>query len=131
MRRVLLALVATTAVMVLLLSYKTSVRQTTPQAAVSTPTQSPSAGTTNGSTTSSGSSSSSSGNKTVTGDSVDTRWGPVQVQVTKSSGKITDVEAVVYPNGNPRDEEINAQALPILKQEVLSAQSAQIDMVSG
>ncbi len=126
MRRVILALTVTVAVMVLLLSYKTAVRKTTPQAAVSTPAAPQTAGS-----TSSSSGSSSSGTKTVTGDSVDTRWGPVQVKVTKSSGKITDVEAVVYPTENPRDQEINAQALPILKQEVLTAQSAQIDMVSG
>jgi uncharacterized protein with FMN-binding domain len=35
------------------------------------------------------------------------------------------------PNGNPKDAEINAQALPILVQDTLSAQSADIDMVSG
>jgi uncharacterized protein with FMN-binding domain len=35
------------------------------------------------------------------------------------------------PNGNPRDQEINAYALPILVQESLDAQSANIDMVSG
>ncbi|HEY3506568.1 MAG TPA: FMN-binding protein [Actinocatenispora sp.] len=36
-----------------------------------------------------------------------------------------------YPNGNPRDAQINAYALPILAQEVVSAQSADIDTVSG
>ena len=36
-----------------------------------------------------------------------------------------------YPNGNGRDQEINAYALPILIQETLDAQSANIDMVSG
>jgi uncharacterized protein with FMN-binding domain len=55
----------------------------------------------------------------------------VQVQLTVASGKITNVSVVEYPNNNPRDQEINAQALPILVQETLSAQSAHIDMVSG
>jgi uncharacterized protein with FMN-binding domain len=131
MRRVLLALVATTAVMALLLGYKTSVRRTTPQAAASSPVSAPSAEATGGGSASTGSSGSGSGTKSATGDSVDTRWGPVQVKVTRANGKITDVEAVVYPTENPRDQEINAQALPILKQEVLAAQNAQIDMVSG
>jgi uncharacterized protein with FMN-binding domain len=51
--------------------------------------------------------------------------------VTISSGKITDVQALIYPNGNGRDEEINAYALPQLRQQVLTAQSANIDGVSG
>jgi uncharacterized protein with FMN-binding domain len=73
----------------------------------------------------------SSTGKTVTGDSTDTRWGPVQVRITVAGGRITDVAVVDYPNGNRRDEEINAQALPILVRETLDAQSANIDMVSG
>ena len=39
--------------------------------------------------------------------------------------------AVVYPDGNARDAQINAYALPVLAQEVVAAQSAQIDHVSG
>jgi uncharacterized protein with FMN-binding domain len=68
---------------------------------------------------------------TVTGDSTDTRWGPVQVEITVANGTITDVKVVDYPNGNGRDQQINARALPILVQETLDAQSAHIDMVSG
>jgi uncharacterized protein with FMN-binding domain len=48
-----------------------------------------------------------------------------------TGGKITDVTAVQYPNGNGRDQQINSYALPVLAQEALSAQSAQIDHVSG
>jgi uncharacterized protein with FMN-binding domain len=55
----------------------------------------------------------------------------VQVELTVAGGKITDVSVVQYPNGNGRDQEINARALPILIQETLKAQSASIDMVSG
>ncbi|GGM00542.1 hypothetical protein GCM10011594_20810 [Nakamurella endophytica] len=76
-------------------------------------------------------STSGSASRTVTGDAVDTRWGPVQVQLTVAGGKITDVQVVEYPANNGRDQEINAQALPVLVQETLSAQSARIDMVSG
>ncbi|GAB7005451.1 hypothetical protein JCM18899A_29240 [Nocardioides sp. AN3] len=48
-----------------------------------------------------------------------------------AGGKVTDVQVVDYPHGNPRDAEINSYALPILIKETLSAQSANIDMVSG
>jgi uncharacterized protein with FMN-binding domain len=61
----------------------------------------------------------------------DTRWGPVQVQVVASSGRITDVVVLQQPNGNSRDYEINSYALPVLRQQVLTAQSANIDGVSG
>jgi uncharacterized protein with FMN-binding domain len=61
----------------------------------------------------------------------DTRWGPVQVKLTLKNGKITDVAVVQYPDGNPRDQEINASALPVLVKETLDAQSADVDMVTG
>ena len=69
--------------------------------------------------------------KVVTGPSVDTRWGPVQVAITVKDNKITAVAVPVYPNGNNRDAEINSYALPVLVKETLSAQSAQINAVSG
>lgn len=71
------------------------------------------------------------GSQTVTGDQVQTEWGPVQVALTVADGQITEVAVPVYPNGNPRDVEINSYALPILVQSTLDAQSADIDMVSG
>jgi uncharacterized protein with FMN-binding domain len=75
--------------------------------------------------------SAAAGTTTVTGSVAQTRWGPVQVQLTVSGGKVTAVQVVQYPSSNGRDQEINAEALPILVRETLSAQSAQIDMVSG
>jgi uncharacterized protein with FMN-binding domain len=66
-----------------------------------------------------------------TGQAVDTRYGAVQVAITVSGGQITDVSVPQYPNTERRDEEINAQAIPILISETKSAQNAQIDMVSG
>ncbi|MBE3009710.1 FMN-binding protein [Microbispora sp. NEAU-D428] len=72
-----------------------------------------------------------SGEKTVTGDSADTRWGPVQVQIVISGGKLAGIKVPVAPANNRRDLEINNEALPILNEEALSAQSAQIDTVSG
>jgi uncharacterized protein with FMN-binding domain len=55
----------------------------------------------------------------------------VQVQITVRGGKITNVAVVDYPNGNPRDQEINSYAIPQLNQEVLAAQSGKIDTISG
>ena len=55
----------------------------------------------------------------------------VQVELTVSGGKITKVSVLQYPSGNPKDEEINDYALPILVQETTDQQSAGIDMVSG
>ena len=66
-----------------------------------------------------------------TGDPVDTRWGVVQVQITVQGGRIVDSQAIQYPNNNFRDQEINSYALPALHQEVLDAQSADIDAISG
>jgi uncharacterized protein with FMN-binding domain len=68
----------------------------------------------------------------VKGEVAQTRWGPVQVELTVSgSKKITRVRVLQYPNDNGRDVEINNYALPILMQETTDQQSAQIDMVSG
>ncbi|MGW5198951.1 FMN-binding protein [Streptomyces spiralis] len=80
---------------------------------------------------SSGGSGASSGTRTVTGETVRTRWGPVRVRITLKNGRITDVTAVSYPTDNPRDQEINSYALPQLRREALAAQSADIDSVSG
>lgn len=70
-------------------------------------------------------------NLVVNGTVAQTRWGPVQVQVHIGGGKITDVTVLRQPNGNRRDFEINSYAIPQLHDEVLQAQSAKIDAVSG
>ena len=69
--------------------------------------------------------------RTVTGGVAQTQWGPVQVQLTLKGSTITHVTLLQYPSGNPQDDQINSYALPILIQNTLNAQSAQIDMVSG
>lgn len=74
---------------------------------------------------------SAGGATTVTGDAAQTRWGPVQVQITVRNGRIIASEAVVYPQANHRDVEINSYAVPVLNDQAVSAQSAQIDGVSG
>jgi uncharacterized protein with FMN-binding domain len=67
----------------------------------------------------------------VNGSAEDTRWGTVQVRVAVSAGRIVDVVVLRQPDGNPTDQEINSYALPQLREQVLGAQSAQIDGVSG
>jgi uncharacterized protein with FMN-binding domain len=68
---------------------------------------------------------------TFTGASVYTRFGPVQVQITVANGRITNVSAPQYPTESFRDQQINAQAIPWLEQETISAQSANIQGVGG
>lgn len=68
---------------------------------------------------------------TATGDAVDARYGLVQVKVTAKNGKITDVTAVQLPNGDGRSMMISQQVEPMLKQQALAAQSANIQGVSG
>jgi uncharacterized protein with FMN-binding domain len=88
-----------------------------------------STGTSSG--TGSGTGTKRTGVYSVTGGVVNTRWGPVQVKVTFNGTRMTAVDVLQQPDGNGRDQEINAQALPILTQEALAAQSGQIDAVSG
>ena len=86
-----------------------------------------------GNSGSSGSSSSGSTYKdgTYTGSVADAYYGNVQVQATISGGKITDVTFLQYPNDNGTSMYINSQAMPLLKQEAIAAQSANVDGVSG
>ena len=55
----------------------------------------------------------------------------VQVRLTLTNGKITAVSAVQVPDGDPHSAQISDFSIPILRQEVLSAQSASINAVSG
>jgi len=68
---------------------------------------------------------------TYTGDSVGTRFGDVQVRVTISGGSITDVTAVHLTDADGRSVQISNRAAPILRQEVLASQSANVSNVSG
>jgi len=66
---------------------------------------------------------------TFTGDSVDVRYGFVQVKITVENGKITDAQAVQAPSG--RNDRWTQRAVPILRQQTLEAQSANITGASG
>lgn len=134
MRRITFWLLSTVSILVLLFSYRTSTMGAEAVGPSTSISRSDSAATGSAGSTSqpSGSSSSTaSGAKTYTGEQAQTQWGIVQVSITVTDGKITAVDVPEYPSGNGRDQEINAYALPVLKQETLTAQSAQIDTVSG
>ncbi|WP_345371867.1 FMN-binding protein [Frondihabitans cladoniiphilus] len=68
---------------------------------------------------------------TFDGATTETRFGPVQVEIVVSAGKITDVVALQLTNEGGRSVEISNYAAPILRTEALSAQSAKIQSVSG
>jgi uncharacterized protein with FMN-binding domain len=124
MKRIATWFLSTVTVVVLMFGYHTST-----SGAVTT--ASPPAVVGSSSTGGRPSTTESTTSSTVTGDVAQTQWGPVQVALAVSSGRITDVQVVQYPSGNSKDEEINGYALPVLIQETLDAQSADIDMVSG
>ena len=68
-------------------------------------------------------------NGTFTGPSVFVNYGNVQVQITVVNGRITDAVAVKAPSG--KNDRYTNMAVPILKQQTLAAQSANIRGVSG
>ncbi|MDX3129496.1 FMN-binding protein [Streptomyces europaeiscabiei] len=71
-----------------------------------------------------------SGAQVLTGTTVQTDYGPVQVRITVSGGKITAAEAVQAPSGG-RSTQITADSVPKLNQAAVAAGSADIDAVSG
>jgi uncharacterized protein with FMN-binding domain len=132
MGRIATWLLATACGLVLLFSYHTStmgpgapVRAAGVVALPSAPAATPSSGAGRPTTSTTGT------DTVVTGPAVETRRGPVQVQVRVANGRLADVVTLALPDSNFRDERINAYAVPILRQEALDAQSAKIDSVSG
>jgi uncharacterized protein with FMN-binding domain len=149
-KRVALAIVGTITGLVMFLSFKTHALGSTvnPPAAVSSANAGAAAGSSagrnssggsgasrsGGSTSkqpSSGSSGSSSATSTVTGDTAQTLYGPIEVRITVKDGKVTAASAVEYPSQDPRDAQINYYAIPILNREAVQADSANIAHVSG
>jgi uncharacterized protein with FMN-binding domain len=135
-RRNAAVLLATAATVGVLFLYPTSTNRGTAQARPGL-TQAPAGivtpapGPTSGGTTSGTTGGTGTGNTVVNGASADTVYGPVQVQLTISGGKIVSAVAIDYPQTGGRDREINSYAIPQLQQETVAAQSAQIDSVSG
>ncbi|HTJ35576.1 MAG TPA: FMN-binding protein [Dactylosporangium sp.] len=128
MRRLTLWIVSTAAAMILLFSYRTSFGASGPPGPApvleAPPGPVPAA---------SGPSAPGSPGQAVTldGPVARTRYGPVQVEVRLQGRTIVDVRPLRWPDANDRDAEISAAALPRLRSEVLAAQSAHVDTVSG
>ncbi len=139
MKKIVLAVMTTISGLVMLFSYHTStqsVAATAPEETDTGNTQSDAGTTTTApsaqpTASASPSASGSGGDGTYTGDAVETRWGTVQVEITVENGTITSADAVQFPSENPRDQQINAYAVPALNAEAVQAQSASIDAVSG
>jgi uncharacterized protein with FMN-binding domain len=96
----------------------------------STPSSTPSASTPS-STSGSSSSKAATVSGTFDGTTAQTQYGPVQVEIVVSAGTITDVKALQLTDQGGRSVEISNEAAPILRTEALSAQSADIQSVSG
>lgn len=66
-----------------------------------------------------------------TGNTAQTAWGPVQVQITVSGGQITAAKALQWPNGDRRSQSIAQQSIPYLIQQTLTTKSANVLGVTG
>jgi uncharacterized protein with FMN-binding domain len=133
MRRALAALFATLAGVVLLANFHTAaggkLRTVTAPSTSTTPAAG--AGPPSSATTSQTTSATAPGTRQIDGPVVATQFGDVQVRVTISNGKITDVQPLQMPFDRRHSQELSQAATPILHDEVLQAQSAQIDLLSG
>lgn len=88
-------------------------------------------GSTGTGTSGSSGSSGTSASGTYKGTAVQTRFGPVQVQITVANGKITDITALQLTNTDGKSIQISNRAAPLLRSKVLAAQSADVQTVSG
>ena len=68
---------------------------------------------------------------TYTGTATNAYYGTVQVEAIISGGKIADVKFLQYPSDRGTSLRISNQAMPVLTQEAITAQSAQVNGVSG
>jgi uncharacterized protein with FMN-binding domain len=70
-------------------------------------------------------------NGTYTGPVADAFYGNLQATAIIQGGKLTDVQFPQSPQERGHSQQVAAMALPILKQEAIAAQSANVDIVSG
>jgi uncharacterized protein with FMN-binding domain len=140
MKRVLLSVLGTVLGLVALLSFKSHgaplATGALPSAALPASSAAPAPTGTSTSTSAppnptASTSTAASTSKSYLGQAVQTQYGVVQVKLTVNGTKITNVSFAQLTAYDGRSQEINSQAAPILLQETLTAQSAQIDTVSG
>lgn len=144
MKRAPLILTGTACGLVAVIGYHTAV----PQASASIGSSSASGSTIKiGSTSSSASNSSSTSStssqtvaagtrsakttRSAVGSDVQYQYGDIELKVTMAGGKITDVSVVREGITDPHSQQIDSYALPELRSQALSAQSARVDGVSG
>lgn len=108
-----------------------TIAATTPVAGGSPSATGPGSGAASNPSSPSASSASSGSDGTWVGDAVRTAWGPMQVQATISGGRITDVTPLQITGPDRHSVQISNAAVPLLRQEVLSAQSANVSMIGG
>lgn len=94
-------------------------------------TPAPSTSTSTSQSTTSTAARTASRTRAATGEDVSFQYGDMEVKVTKTGSRMTDVTVVQANVTDPHSESINQFAIPQLRQEALSAQSAKIDGVSG
>jgi uncharacterized protein with FMN-binding domain len=140
MKRAFAALVATVAGLVMLLGFKTHSARPSAQPPLAAPASSPPAPQTSAPASNAPAQKPSAAappapvqpqTRNVTGSSISTRYGNVQVRVTFAGTQITDVVPLRLPDSNGVDQQIDQQVVPILIQETLAAQSANIQAISG
>jgi uncharacterized protein with FMN-binding domain len=66
-----------------------------------------------------------------TGTQADAHWGTVEVVAVITNGQLSDVQFKQYPNHRDRSKEINYQAMPMLTEEAIQSQRANVDIISG
>lgn len=138
-KRILLSVLAVAGVggVIAVIRYQpgSTTTNTTPQPATATDsTTDPSAAATPTPTAGSTPASSPAGrykDGSYTGTSYDVGYGPVQVQAVISGGRLSNVKLLQMPSDINRSQEIASYAGPQLVQEAISAQSANVDIVSG
>lgn len=69
--------------------------------------------------------------RSAVGTSVQFGYGVLDVDVTVRGTHITDVSVPSLQVAEPTSQQISEQAIPMLRSEVLAAQSASIDAISG
>ncbi|MGL4745864.1 MAG: FMN-binding protein [Angustibacter sp.] len=127
MRRIVFAVVGTVTSLVLLFSYSTS----TNQAGVAAESAVRPAETSAPTASEEPMASDEAAEQTFEGEVVQTRWGPVQVQITVRGSEIIAADAVVTPTEHLKSVEIADDAVPVLNQEAVEVQSADIETVTG
>ncbi|WP_427128736.1 FMN-binding protein [Pseudarthrobacter sp. S9] len=96
-----------------------------------TPSASGSSGTSGPTGTSGSTGAAAKAAGTYAGAVVQTRFGAVQVQITVKAGTITDVTALQLTDAERKSVQISNRAAPLLRAEVLKAQSANVQTISG